>query len=512
MLTGIDYVIIVTYLLGVAVLGIRLAGRQTNTVDYFLGGRNLPWWVVCFSTVATETSTLTVIGLPAVAYGGSLTFLQLTIGYLVGRIAVSVLLLPRYYAGDVQTTYGYLGQRYGGAMRAAASVTFLVTRLLADGVRLFATAIPIKVIADAAGLDLSYVEIVLVLVAVTLVYTYFGGIKAVVWVDTVQLIVYLVAGTVAMIFLLGEVPSDWWRDAVQAGKTVVIDTGSVGANEGLINRWLTQPFVLVTAVLGGAVFSMASHGADQLMVQRLLACRSLRDSQKALVGSAVLVMLQFALFLVVGLALWAYYDGASFAALGLSRGDEIFPRFIVEGLPAGVSGLLLAGIVAAAMSTLSSSVNSLASSSMIDLYQRVGAPAEGREGSLLAARLLTLFWAAALTIFAGTLQDSADTVIELGLSIASFTYGALLGVFLLGIVNQRSTQTDALLAFALTIVVLVCAVFGVWYSPDEGWVFVFRPGDAEIASRGLTAIAWPWFPVIGSAVTLTSGFVTSRLR
>lgn len=512
MLTNVDYLIIAVYLVGVAVLGIRLAGRQVNTGDYFLGGRNLPWWVVCFSTVATETSTLTVIGLPAVAYGGALTFMQLTFGYLIGRIAVSVFLLPRYYAGEVRTTYGYLGQRYGNGMRVAASVTFLVTRLLADGVRLFATAIPIKVIAHAAGLDLDYVEIVFALVAVTLVYTYFGGIKAVVWVDSVQLIVYLVAGAVAMAFLAGEIPADWWRDAARAGKTVVIDLGIASPNEGLINAWLTQPFVFVTAVVGGAIFSMASHGADQLMVQRLLACRSLRDSQKALIGSAVLVMLQFALFLTVGLALWAYYDGASFAALGLSRGDEIFPRFIIEGLPPGVSGLLLAGIIAAAMSTLSSSVNSLASSSMIDLYERFRAPEAGRESSLPVARLLTVFWALALSGFAGMLQDSAGTVVELGLSIASFTYGALLGVFLLGIVNRRSDQTDALIAFAATILVLVCAVFGVWYSPAEGWLFVFRPNDAEVLARGLTAIAWPWFPVIGSAVTLLSGFATSRIR
>ncbi len=348
MLTATDLVIIVVYLLGVAVLGIRLAGRQTSTDDYFLGGRNLPWWVVCFSTVATETSTLTVIGLPAVAYGGSLTFMQLTIGYLLGRIAVSALLLPRYYTHGVQTTYGYLGARYGDLMRAAAAVTFLVTRLLADGVRLFATAIPIKVMADAAGLDIGYLEIVAGLVGITLVYTYIGGIRAVVWIDTVQLIVYMGAGVVVMLFLLAEVPGDWWQTASASGKTLLIDVGA-GMS---ISALLTQPYVFVTAAVGGAVFSMASHGADQLMVQRLLACRSLRDSQKALVGSALLVMLQFALFLVVGLLLWSYYGGASYAELGVSRGDEVFPKFIVEGLPAGLSGLLLAGIIAAAMSTL----------------------------------------------------------------------------------------------------------------------------------------------------------------
>lgn len=506
MLTNIDYVVIGVYFVGVAALGIRLAGRQLTKVDYFLGGRNLPWWVVCFSTVATETSTLTVIGLPAVAYGGSLTFLQLTIGYLIGRIVVSVLLLPRYYASELQTTYGFLGRRYGDGMRAAASVTFLMTRLLADGVRLFATAIPIKVIADAAGFSIGYTEIVSALVAVTLAYTYVGGIKAVVWVDTVQLVIYLTSGVVAIAFLANLVPDGWWQHGVRNGKTAVIDFGV----ERSFSAWLTQPYLFVTAVAGGAVFSMASHGVDQLMVQRLLACRSLRDSQKALIGSAVLVMLQFALFLIVGLMLWAYYDGAGFSELGLSRGDEIFPKFIIEALPPGVSGLLLAGIVAAAMSTLSSSVNSLASSSMLDLYERFR-PGNGEE-SLTMPRMLTLFWAVVLTVFASLLEGSSGTVIELGLSIASFTYGALLGVFLLGIWNKSSRQSDALIAFAATIAVLICAVFGIWYSPDEGWIFLFRPDAAEIADRNLVGIAWPWFPVFGSSVTLTVGFIASRVR
>lgn len=511
MLTVLDYTIIVVYVIGVAWLGLQLAGRQVSTDDYFLGGRNLPWWVVCFSTVATETSTLTVIGLPAVAYGGALTFLQLTFGYLLGRIIVSVLLLPRYYAGRLQTTYGYLGRRYGDAMRASAALTFLVTRLLADGVRLFATAIPIKVIASTAGLDVGYTEIVFGLVAITLVYTYFGGIKAVVWVDTVQLIIYLVAGAVAVAFLLAEVPAGWFAKAASAGKTAIVDPGIRATLGDTLAAWLTGPYVLATAIVGGAVFSMASHGTDQLMVQRLLACRSLSDSQKALIGSALLVMVQFSLFLLIGLLLWAYYGGATVAELGVSRGDEIFPKFIIEGLPSGVSGLLLAGIIAAAMSTLSSSVNSLASSSMLDLYERWRPAVRNGNDSLLVPRLLTLFWALVLSVFASLLSGSSGTVVELGLSIASFTYGALLGVFLLGIVNRRSNQRDALLAFAVTLIVLIGAVFGLWHEPGEGWVFLFRPDAAVIADRSLVPLAWPWFPFLGSCVTLVIGFFASRL-
>ena len=268
------------YLAAVTYFGIRIAGRQTSTDDYFLGSRNLPWWVVCFSIVATETSTLTIIGLPAVAYGGTLTFLQLTIGYLLGRTIVSLVLLPRYYERRLVTTYEFLGLRYGDVMRATASMTFLITRLLADGVRLFATAIPLKIIAMSAGFDVSYFEIILVLGMITVFYTLIGGIRAVVWMDVLQMTVYLFGAFLAVVLLIAHISADWWSDALRAGKTMVFDLGLDQSLSGV----LTQAYILPTAVLGGAVFSVASHGTDQLIVQRLLACRSLRDSQRALIG------------------------------------------------------------------------------------------------------------------------------------------------------------------------------------------------------------------------------------
>lgn len=508
MLTTLDYLIIAIYLVAVAILGIRIAGRQTNTDDYFLGGRNLPWWVVCFSIVATETSTLTIIGLPAIAYGGTLTFLQLTIGYLVGRTVVSFVLLPRYFERKLVTTYEFLGLRYGDAMRAAASFIFLVTRLLADGVRLFATAIPLKIIALSAGVDVSYFEIIFVLGMVTVLYTMIGGIKAVVWMDVIQLIVYLSGGLLIVVLLTGQIPADWWNEALGAGKTVVFDFGLDQTLSGI----LTQPYILPTAVIGGAVFSVASHGTDQLIVQRLLACRSLRDSQRALIGSAIVVMIQFALFLLIGLMLWSYYNGATMPELGLSRADEVFPKYVVEGLPAGVSGLLLAGIIAAAMSTLSSSVNSLASSSLMDIVNSVTSSALDETQSLTASRVLTLFWGVVLIGFASLFEDSDNAVVELGLTIASYTYGALLGVFLLGIFVSRSNQTDALVAFATTIVAMILIVFGVWHSPGEGWIFMLNPSAAEILERDLRSIAWPWYPLIGSAITVSVGALTSFVQ
>lgn len=501
MLTAVDYVVILLYFAGVAVFGIKAAGKQTSTTDYFLGGRNLPWWAVCFSVVATETSTLTVIGIPAVAYGGALTFLQLTFGYLIGRIIVSLIFLPRYYRGNLATAYAFLGDRYGDGMRGTASVTFLVTRLLADGVRLFATAIPLKVISDSAGIEMSYFQIIALIGFVTIIYTYIGGIKAVVWMDVVQMAVYVGGAIGAVAVLLGNVPADWWSDAVEAGKAVTIDF----AFDDTLSVWLTEPYTFFTAVIGGAVFTMASHGTDQLIVQRLLTCRNLKDSQKALIGSGILVMAQFALFLFVGLLLWSYYGGLSIAELGLTRGDEIFPKFIIEGLPPGVSGLLLAAIVAAAMSTLSSSLNSLASSSMLDLYERIRGRAIDESKALNVSRILTLVWGVVFILFATLFENQQNPVVELGLAIASFTYGGLLGVFLLGLVNRRTNQADAVISFLITIAFMVWVIFAVWYSPEVGWIVNLAPSDEAIAELGLRPIGWPWYTVIGSVTTLILG-------
>src|SRR6056297_2283521 len=251
MLTGLDYAVLVLYLAGVLGFGLWVGGRQRSTTDYFLGGRDLPWWAILFSIVATETSTLTVIGVPAVAYGGSMLFLQLTFGFLLGRIVVAVVLLPRYFEGELSTAYAFLGNRFGDGMRVTASLTFLVTRLLADGVRLFATAIPLKVIAAGAGFDVSYAVIIVGIGVVTMAYTFVGGLRAVVWMDVVQMAIYVGGAVFALVLLIGQLPADWWSTAAAAGKTNVVDLG-LGLSFG---EWIATPYTLVVAVLGGAAFS-----------------------------------------------------------------------------------------------------------------------------------------------------------------------------------------------------------------------------------------------------------------
>jgi len=510
MLSVIDFIVIGVYLIGIAILGIRLGGKQRSTDDYFLGGRDLPWWAVCFSVVATETSTLTIIGVPAVSYGGTMIFLQITGGYLLGRIAVSVLLLPRYFKGAMSTAYAFLGERFGDRMRSTASVTFMVTRLLADGVRLFATAIPIKVIADSAGMTLmgdpiSYGQIILLLGVITAIYTMVGGIRAVIWIDVVQMILYIFGGILCAILLLDGLPDGWFQIAAQESKFKVINLGIGGS----LTDWITQPYVAVTAIIGGGIFSMASHGTDQLIVQRLLTCRNLKDSQRALIGSSVLIAVQFALFLIIGVLLWIHFGGLTPQELGLSRADEVFPRYIIEGLPSGLSGLLLAGILAAAMSTLSSSLNSLASSSMLDLVERFVTNSISNSRRLLFSRALTFFWAGLFIVFASLFENTDNPVVELGLAIASFTYGGLLGGFLLGIIIKHAQEWDAIIAFCLTIITMVLVIFGVWYSPEQGWLFHLNPSDAMIENLNMRQIAWPWYTFIGSLLCICVGFILS---
>ncbi|PRW62527.1 sodium:solute symporter [Actinopolyspora mortivallis] len=481
----VDLAIMGTYLIATPALGILLAGRQRGTRDYFLGGRNLPWWAVCLSVVATETSTLTVISVPTVAYLGSFTYLQLALGYLVGRTVVALVLLPRYYTGNLVSAYAFLGERFGGGLQGTASVTFLVTRLLADGLRLFATAIPVKVMLGSFGLSVTYWQIILALATLTVVYTYFGGIRAVVWVDVVQMSVYVGGSAVAGLILLGKLPSGWFDRAVEAGKFQLFDVGTAV---------LTNQYSVVTALVGGAFFAMASHGADQLMVQRLLACRTLADSRRAVIVSGLVVTAQFALFLFVGVMLWAFFSGADPEAMGMASSDELFPRFVVTELPPGLTGLLLAGILAAAMSTLSSSLNSLSTSTISDLYQRLTRRVPDEWTLLRLARTATLGWALVFVGFASVFTTTDNPVVEVGLGIASYTYGALLGAFLLGLLVRGARHGDALAAFVTTLLGVLWLAGGVTFPDGQG---------------GHAPLAFPWYTPIGVVITLLVGGLLS---
>jgi SSS family transporter len=460
----LDLLVILVYLVAIAVIGLRLSGRQRSATAYFVGERDLPWWAVCFSVVATETSTLTVISVPGVAYMGAFGFVELAIGYIVGRSLVAAFLLPLYMRGGFVSAYQYLGQRFGGGLQGVASVTFLVTRLLAEGVRLFASAIPIKLLLDAIGVPTDYVTIIAVLSAITVLYTFVGGIRAVIWTDAIQMSLYIGGAVICVLVLLNEVGFAGLGTAYAAGKFQVLNFAA---------PVLTSPFNFVAAIFGGAVFAMASHGTDQLMVQRILTCRTLGDGRRAIIGSGVVVLIQFALFSFVGTLLWVHLGHRTPAEMGLRSSDDLFPRFIIDELPAGLSGLLIAGILSATMGSLSSALNAMSNSTVADLWRAMGRTADaagGDRATLRLSRLLTLVWAIVMAGFACLFTDAKGQVVLLGLGIAGYTYGALLGAFLLGLVLRRANQRDAIVAFLATLAVMTYTVRSftlafTWYVP-----------------------------------------------
>ena len=470
----LDYIIIVVYLVGIAVFGMISGGKQKSVKDYFLGSKVVPWWAVCFSIVAAETSTLTFISIPGLAYLTNLNFLQVTFGYLVGRIIVAVLFLPAYSKGNLKTAYTFLENRFGGKTRSFASIVFLFTRVAADGVRLFATAIPLKLM-----LNISYPEAILIMAFVALAYTYTGGVKGVIWVDVIQMFTYLGGAILAGIFLIHLLPDGWHSVTVAAGSTNKFGIFNWGFKNGLAG-FFSQPYTIIGGIVGGAFLSMASHGTDQLIVQRLLTTKTLKDSQKAIIGSGIIVIIQFAIFLVVGVMLYAYYGVMNV------RSDTVFPRFIIDVLPPGVTGIIIAGLFAAALSTLAGSMSSLASSTMMDLYIPFFGKVDDDKKQLMISRLFTIMWAILLVGAAIFFMNTSQAVVELALSIASFTYGGLLGTFLLGILVKKARQEDALAGFVAGIFIMITVI-------------------------SLKLVAWTWFTLIGVLATLLVGSLLNAL-
>ncbi|MDE2795243.1 MAG: sodium:solute symporter [Gemmatimonadota bacterium] len=489
---GLDLAVLVLYMLGVAAWGAWLGRENRGGTDYFLGSRNLPWWAVMLSVVATETSTLTFLSIPGVAYLGTLAFLQLALGYLAGRAVVGWVLLPAYYRGELSTAYALLENRFGGGARRYASGIFMVTRLLADSVRLFATAIPLAIITGW-----SYPVSILVIGAATLAYTYFGGIRAVVWVDALQMALYVGGGLMALLLLHMAVDGGWsaiLASAGSAGKLQVLDFSASPA----------VAYTFWAGLIGGGFLSMASHGTDQLIVQRLLTCRDVVQSRRALIGSGFAVIVQFALFLLVGLGLWVFFEGREFAS-----SDEIFSRFIIGEMPVGVRGLLIAGVFAAAMSSLSSSINSLASASAYDFWGPLrrrrsgggGAEADGDPVAaivaeadrdiMIAGKVFTLVWAGLLILGAIVFipLSRGTAAVEVALAAASMAYGGLLGAFALGVLTRRVTQVGAIVGMTVG----VGAVVVIW-------------------ATARSAVAWPWFVFIGLVVTVVVGLAFRTRR
>jgi len=466
-LDKLDLAIIALYLVGITLFGLRFRKRQRSLRDYFLAGRDMPWWAISLSIVAAETSTLTIISIPGLAYDTNLNFLQVVMGYLVGRVVISFGLLPHYFRGDLYTAYELIERRFGRGLRSLTAGLFLLTRAAAEGVRVYAVSIVV-----AIALGTGEVASIAIITALTLIYTFEGGLAAVIWTDVVQTAIYVGGTLVGLVTILHLVPGGWTAihaAAAGAGKLQVFDfTPSL---------WI--PYTFWAGVIGGAFFITASHGTDQLIVQRLLAARSQKQSVTALLTSGVAILFQFTLFLIVGVMLWAFYRVPS---ANFGKADRIYPTFIVSQMPHGISGLLIAAVLAAAMSNLSAALNSLSSTSIMDFYVRFRPQSEERTKMRLS-RIATILWALLLFALAVLSLRGVGRVVEVGLQIASVAYGALLGVFLLGVLTKRANQRGA----------MVGMVFG--FSAE---LYLWR-----------MHVPWTWWVMIGTAVTFVVGYAAS---
>ncbi|MGC2769178.1 MAG: sodium:solute symporter [Candidatus Acidiferrum sp.] len=467
----LDLVIVIAYLLGVTLLGLRFRQHQRSVNDYFLGGRSTPWWALALSIVATETSTLTIIGTPAIAYASNLTFLQLVFGYIVGRFLISLLFLPGYFRGEFLTAYALIEKRFGTKMRAVAALTFLGTRTLAEGVRVSAIALVISV-----ALGTSERLAVFIVIALTILYTFEGGMKAVIWTDVAQFLLYLTGSLITLVVLLHKIPGGWAEvtqvAALNGHKLQFLDF-----------TWsLTTTYTFWSGVIGGAFLTMATHGTDQTIVQRLLAARNQTDSRRAILASGFIVLFQFTVFLLVGALLFVFAQHTPLLSAG-DRTDRVLPLFLVREMPTGLVGILLASILAVAMSNASGSLNSLSASSVLDLNALRGRAIDPTK-FLKISRRMTLVWGTVLIFFG--LVKWQHSLLETGLAIASLPFGSLLGLFLLGTLDSRANSIGSLAG-------------------------MFAGLAAVLAVYLASTIAYTWYVLIGSCVTFLVGALVSRI-
>lgn len=479
----LDSFIVAGYLLAAISIGIWFGRSVRSASDYFVGSHNLPWWAICLSIVATETSALTFLSIPGLAFAFDLSFLQIALGYILGRIIISIYLLPKYFSGSISTVYQWIGSRFGTNAQQLTSFTFMGTRLFADSVRLYATAIPISILLSkyltSQGYEFSKEEFYLISIGclgiITIFYTVVGGIKAVVWSDVFQWIIYISGGLFSLYLV-----SDW---LFQADADVLNQKMTVFHFTSGDSWWkISDTYHFMNAILGGLFLSMASHGTDQLMVQRVLCAKNENEGKKAMFISGFVVFLQFLLFLLIGLGLFFFYQDRDL------KSDELFSTFIIESVPSGLSGLIISAVIAAAMSSLSSSINSLASSVMGD-WSHKGTD----EQQLKLSKLISIGWGIILTMLAMILVLSGgifqSKVVELGLKIASITYGPLLGIFLIGLTGKVIHKSTLFFSLITTVVVMT-------------WLVILSS----------IAIAWTLFTFIGFLLFLLCFWIVSEIN
>jgi len=467
----LDWLVVISYLVAITLFGVHFRKQQQSMRTYFLGGKTVPAWALSLSIVATETSTLTIIGTPAIAYAGNFTFLQLVMGYIVGRILICLVLIPSYFRGEMYTAYELMQRRFGPTIKHATASMFLITRGMAEGVRVLAIATVVSIVLDTGD-----IWSIVIITALTLIYTFEGGLTAVIWTDVIQLGIYIGGTLVAFFVILAMIPNGWDGVLANAGHKFVLWNFSTDHRIS---------YTFWAGLIGGAFLNLGSHGVDQLIVQRLLAAKNERDSKVSLLSSGLLVFVQFSLFLVIGVMLYSFYRYHPGEAVPASN-DAIFPTFVVHHLPHGISGLMIAAILAAAMSNLSSALNSLASTTVVDFYRPFFKSDGSDSKELKVSRWITVAWGIVLALLAiiTFLSHGMKSVLERGLTIVSISYGSMVGVFLLGVLTRKANEKGSIIGMAAGLI----SMLAVWH---------------------FSAIAFTWYVLIGTAITFSVGYAAS---
>jgi len=481
-----DWLVIAVYLVGIVGLGLWFVKDQKSTRDYFLGSRNIPWWGIGFSIVAAETSALTIIGVPAIAYGNNLTFIQMIIGYIIARIILAVLLVLHYFSGEIYSPYQLFANAFGPAVRKTAAGFFLVSETIAGGFRVYVACIPIQLM-----FGIKIIPAIVLFVFLSLLYTYFGGVKAVIWTDAVQFLLFMAGGIFTLLYIPqqfdGGFPEVFSR-AAHDGKLVWLNTkfSWALASDGGFNLWM--------GIIGGTVMVMSSHGAEQLIVQRVLACKTVADGRKALVLSAVIILPLFLVFLLVGAMLWVYYRQLPMAIPipeprpGVKPNDYVYPIFMLTAVPNILKGFLIVAILSAAMSSASSALTSLASVSTMDFLKGHGGKAHAEEFYLRFSRYSTAWWGLLLSLVAFAASQRVNFVLNAAFSLRGLTSGALLGGLLLAVVWKKGRALPVVFGMVTSLAVMTC-----------------------ITAFWKTLIGWPWYTLIGTAVTALVALLAREL-
>ncbi|MCP5515695.1 MAG: sodium/solute symporter [Verrucomicrobiales bacterium] len=482
-LDPVDWGVIVLYLAGIIAFGVWLGRGQKDTRDYFLGSSRLPWWSVGMAIVATETSALTFIGVPAVAFGGNLGFIQVIVGYVIARVVLAIVMVPHYFRGDIYSPYQLFEGAFGPAARRTAAGFFLIAGTLAAGVRVYVTCIPVQLIFGLQESQIFWA--ILLFVGLSLIYTYVGGVKAVVWTDAIQFCLFVAGGLFTLWFITRELGTGW--------SAALATAGDAGKLDWFNSRFtLSAPFNIWMGILGGTFQVLSSHGADQLIVQRVLACGNVREGRKALILSAVIILPLMLMFLFVGVMLWVYYQAnpefpiaVPEARPGVGKNDYVFPIFIITAMPPVLRGLLIVAILSAAMSSVSAALAALASVSTMDFVKPLLRRERTETWYLRLSRQSTLIWAV-LLILVALLTRQVTSVLNAAFALNGLTSGPLLGGLILAVVWRHGR--------ALPVVVGMLTAFLAMAAIHTG-----------------LNVFWPWYTLIGCTVTLTVAAGLRRL-